>query len=159
MTAHKPKTTAQLKRIFGLVKKARLPFDKDQQSGAAVAASHGRVDRLSLLTFDEANRLITTLGGEPLSFTTTPRRTRNYRNQQAGIQMIASAAQQQKLEDLWFAVYGRTPQGLETLCERTIKSPRPRTALEAGKMIEAVKSMNRRAAAPTEVEPTFRRVA
>lgn len=156
-----PKTNFQLRRIFGLAKQKGIPFEEEDQCEAAATISRGRVERLSLLSFDEANALIVQLGGEAMSFKFTPRRTRNYRNQQAGIQTIATAAHLQKMEDLWFAFPHRTPNGLTQICLNTIKQERPRTADECNKIVEAVKSMNKRenASASTPPQPKFRRVA
>lgn len=137
-----PKTNSQLGRIFGLAKK--LGLDEDTVRGAAVVVSRGRVDRLSLLSFDEANALIVRLGGDPFSSSRTPRRTVNYHRQQAGVQQIAQADHLALMDEL-AAGRGIGTEGLERLCRRMLKgNSRPRTTAETNKIVEALKAMAKR---------------
>jgi hypothetical protein len=71
-------------------------------------------------------------------------RTQQLRRQKAGVKQIVSPAQVKKIDDLWFRFSHRTAQGLDALVRRTIKRPSPTTTEEANKIIEAIKSMNRR---------------
>jgi hypothetical protein len=83
------KTNEQLRRIFGLAKSRG--FDKEDLEALAFEISDGRIARLSLLSFDEANALIRRLGGDEIS--SIPRRTLRYRRRQAGIPQIATTRQ------------------------------------------------------------------
>lgn len=137
---HKPKNNEQLRRIFGLAK--RRDLRRDQLATYADEVSYGRVERLSLLSFDEANRLITRLGGDPVP--AYARRTINHHRQLAGVPQIAGQRQLRYMRDLT-AKRGITEDGLERLCRRMLKgSPRPRTTAETNKIIEAIKAMNHR---------------
>ncbi len=138
-----PKTNSQLQRIFGLAKP--LGCSKEDLEDLAFEISEGRVDRLSQLSFAEANAMIERLGGSLQSM--TPARTLRYRRTKAGIPQIASHTQIALLKRL---VDGRgiSEEGLERLCRRMLKGqPKPRTTADANKIIEAIKSMNRRDAA------------
>ncbi len=134
------KTHAQLQRIFGLAKP--LGCTKEDLENLAFELTNGRVERLSTLTFREANAMIERLGGSPLS--QTPGRTLRHRRQKAGVPQIASHAQLEFLRKLAEA-RGITDDGFERLCRRMLRGqPRPRTTAEANKIIEAIKAMNRR---------------
>lgn len=157
MKKPQPKIAAQIRRMFALAKgpaeHAWMPVKEYLENLAG--------KRLSMLSFDEANTIIAKLGGDPVSRKFVPRRTRNYHNQQAGIKTIATAAHLQKLDDLWQMFPHRTDSGLTAICQRTIKRDRPRTADECNKIVEAVKSMNKREreSTPAPQQPKFRRVA
>lgn len=135
------KTFAQQKRIFGLCK--RLGLDDDTRRGAVAVVTTGRTDSVGQLTFDEANALIVHLGGDPLDSRTVPRRTRSYHRQQAGIKQIAQPAHLRLMRDL-AAGRGITEEGLRRMGERMLKHWPPHTTAETNKIIEALKSMNRR---------------
>lgn len=140
MTKPKPKTHAQLQRIFGLGHK--WGFGKEDLEELCWEISDGKIERLSFLTFDLANAMIERLGGEP--FSAVSRRTVNYRRQQAGISQIATKQQLRFLDEL-AEKRGISETGLERLCRRMLAGrPRPRTTIEANKIIEAIKAMNRR---------------
>ncbi len=142
MQKFQPKTKEQIGRIFGLARKQGIDFDDDVKAGFAVTVSSGRVDRLSLLSFDEANVLIKNLGGDV--FSSTPRRTVNYHRQQAGVQQIAQANHLGLMRELADG-RGISEDGLKNLCRRMLKgSPSPRTTDETNKIIEALKAMNER---------------
>lgn len=139
----RPKTNQQTKAIFKLAKKRGIEMDDDTRADFAVTVSKGRTDRISLLTFDEANDLIRHLGGEPVLSSATPRRTVNYHRQQAGVQQIA----QKEHLDLMYRLADRrnmTIAGLTSLANKIIKHFPPRTTTETNKVIEAIKAMNRR---------------
>jgi hypothetical protein len=136
---HKPKTHQQLQRIFGLARP--LNCAKEDLEELAFEISEGRVERLSSLSFDEANAMIARLGGEP--FGELSPRTVRHRRQQAGVPMIATKRQLRFLYDL-AAKRGISDDGFDRLCRRMIQKPKPRTSAEVSKMIEAIKAMNRR---------------
>lgn len=161
MSNSQPKTTEQLRAIFGLGKKLNCAKeDLEEMAGM----------RLSLLSFDQANAMIVRLGGDafPTPAGPAPRRTQNYRKQKQGIKTIVTAQQLDKLDRLWFRFDHRTPAGLEAISRRVNKgAARPRTTEECNRVIEAVKSMNERdglssrqpSAASGQKEPAFRRGA
>lgn len=135
------KCNRQLRAIFGLARKRGL----DKPDLEALAAETAGVSRLSRLSFKDANRLIVRLGGEPFPLVspvadTTPRRTVNYRRQKAGVVALASPRHLEYLETL-ARNRGITPQGLDRLCMRMLRSRRPRTARGCNAVIEAIKSM------------------
>ena len=141
----KMKTTGQLKRIFGLAKPVNC--SKEDLEELAFDVTDGRTDRLSKLYFDEANKMIERLGGKAFhkkSFSPS-RRTVNHRKQKAGIKTIVSNQHLSKMQSEWFKKKHRTQHGLEVMCQRIIKKDKPRTAQECNKVIEAIKSMNKRA--------------
>ena len=136
-----PNTYKQLKAIFALAK-SRDFGDEDLRSLAA-DVSAGRVERLSLLSFDEANRMIVHLGGEAMFSSRTPRRTINFHRQQAGVKQIAQASHLDLMYTL-AANRGMTITGLASLAERIIKHFPPRTTADTNKVIEGLKAMNAR---------------
>ncbi|MGE3385078.1 MAG: hypothetical protein AB7L70_19300 [Pyrinomonadaceae bacterium] len=141
-----PKTNAQIGRIFGLAKKRGIELDDDTKAGFALTASAGRTDRLSRLSFDEANVVITNLGGDAYT-RDTPRRTVNYHRQQAGVQQIAQGSHLELMRTLAEG-RGITEEGLRSLCRRMLRGKdAPRTTAETNKIIEALKAMNARDAA------------
>lgn len=153
-----PKTTEQLRAIFGLGKK--LGFDKERLEELASVQTAGQVERLSLLSFDQANAMIVHLGGDafpqsalsdPLS--AVPRRTVNHHKQKAGIVTMASP-KALALMDRLAAERNMTPEGLERMCLRMLKKKRPTTAKGCSAVIEAIKKMNAR-----DKKPTTRRAA
>lgn len=143
MPKFQPKTSKQLRAIFGLAKP--LNCDEDSLRELAAEVSNNRIARLSLLSFAEANALIKRLGGEPFSFGgTTPRRTVNYQKQQAGIPTIETRRHLNLMDDL-ANKRGMSAEGLQKLCRRMLKGKsRPTTTSEGNKIIEALKAMNRR---------------
>lgn len=144
MSSFTPKTTEQLRAIFGLGK--NLGCEKSDLEELAADITGGRVERLSLLSFDEANAMISRLGGEPFnpsSSSPVPRRTANYRKQRDGIVTMATPKALALMDDL-AAKRNMSPEGLERMCMRMFKSKRPRTATACNAVIEALKSMNAR---------------
>lgn len=136
------KTTEQLRAIFGLGKK--LNCEKADLEELAADVTNGRIERLSLLTFDEANAMIVRLGGEAFPVSpAVPRRTANHRKQQAGIKTVETARHLNLIDEL-ARLRNMSPEGLERLCRRMIKKPRPVTTAEGNKIVEALKAMNRR---------------
>jgi hypothetical protein len=136
-----PKTTAQLRAIFGLGRKRRCT-DEDLRE-LAYDVTSGRIERLSQLSFDEANSMITRLGGDAFTTSRVPRRTVNYHRQQAGVKQIAQSAHLHKMQELADG-RGITEEGLKNLCRRMLGHYRPLTTSETNKIIEALKAMNAR---------------
>lgn len=137
-----PKTNEQLRRIFGLAKP--LGLDEDDLRQLAADRTGGRVARLSLLSFDEANEMIRHLGGDPLTLAArTPRRTVNHHRQQAGVKQISQGRHLKLMRDLARG-RGISDEGLRNLCRRMLQHDAPRTTAETNKIIEALKAMNAR---------------
>jgi hypothetical protein len=142
MPSFRPKENFQIRRIFGLAKP--LNCGEDDLRELAADVSHGRVERLSMLNYDEANAMIVRLGGEPFDSSRTPRRTVNYHRQQAGVKQIAQPVHLEKMVRLADG-RGISKDGLERLCRRMLKGNSwPRTTDETNKIIEALKAMNAR---------------
>jgi hypothetical protein len=146
MPKFQPKTSKQIRAIFGLGKKVYCT--KEDLEEMASDVTNGRVDRLSLLSFGEANAMIRRLGGEPFPAMAalTPRRTVNYRRQQAGVQQIAQPQHLKLMRDL-AAGRNMTDAGLQSMGLRMLKHWPPHTTDETNKIIEAIKAMNARDAA------------
>ncbi len=141
----KLRTKAQNSLMFGLASRAGVSHDDLREWTSEI--TNGRTDHTSELYFHEAVQIIDRLQAfvNPTA-DKTPRRTQQYRRQQAGVDQIVSPQQLQKLNDLWFSKPERTASGLESICFRTIKVNSPRTTKQCNAIIEAVKSMNRREA-------------
>ena len=137
-----PKTTDQLRAIFGLGK--GLGFGKEDLEQMACELTDGRVERLSLLSFDQANAMIQRLGGDPFPVSgPVPVRTANHRRQKAGVKQIETVKHLNLIDEL-ARLRNMSPEGLERLCMRMIKKPRPTTTAEGNKIVEALKAMNAR---------------
>lgn len=147
--SNQPKTTDQLRAIFGLGKEKGL--DKADLEALADEISEGRVvdpatnsPRLSLLTFDDANAVITHLGGDAFPADgSVPKRTQNYRKQKAGIDTIESAKQLKLIRDL-AAKRNMGEDGLTKLAGRMRLPWPPQTTKQGNKIAEALKDMNAR---------------
>lgn len=139
----KLRTKAQNSLMWGLAKK--IGVTHDDLSEMAFDVSGGRTEHTSELYQTEMVKLIDRLEefANPKK-DKTPRRTTNYRKQKAGVVTLVTPEHLEKLNREWNKVQGRTPSGLESICIRTIKVERPRTAQECNKIINAVQSMNRR---------------
>lgn len=135
------KTLSQNKAIFALG--ARRGCAHEDLRELAFDITGGRTDSIKQLTFDEANGVITRLGGRAVTEPGVSRRTTQYRRQQAGVKQIVSPLQKGLIEKL---VRGRgiTAEGERSLCQRIIKRDEPTTTVEANKIIEALKAMNTR---------------
>lgn len=134
-----PKTTAQVRAIFGL---ARSAGHGDDEHRAVIAkVTEERKHSARDLTFDEANLVIEHYNGR--AFKPSPRRTVLHRRQQRGVKQIVSAAQLELIATLasqrqWSA------ETLRKFCIRQAGHFPLRTTEDANKVIEALKSMNRR---------------
>lgn len=134
-----PKTNSQLRAIFGLGRP--LGMAKEDLEELAFEITGERTERLSQLTFDEANAMIVRLGGEAFA----PEghvavRTRNWRNQKAGVKRVESDRHRRLIADL-AQKRGMSDIGLANLCMRIIKRREPVTTAQGNKVVEALKAM------------------
>lgn len=132
------RTLKQNRIIHQLLTKHGL--DREDKRGLVIEISRGRVDSSAKLNKEEANALITRLGGIPPR---PSRQTLQRRRREAGVKMIVTPRQLALLDQLWFKFNHRTDEGLRKFCRRVIKTHRPRTTEEANKIIEGIKAMNR----------------
>lgn len=134
-----PKTTEQLRAIFGLGRS--LGMAKEDLEELAFDLTGGRTARLSQITFDEANAIVVRLNGDPFPAPGhVARRTMAYRDQKAGIKRIESARHLRLISDL-AAKRGMSEAALAGLCKRIIKRTHPVTTAQGNKVIEALKAM------------------
>ena len=143
MSRQAKKTLAQHRRIFALGTKLGCGVEELRE----MAENEFGDSSLSNLTFDQANHLIKRLGGYPFPsrVQSAPRRTVQHQRQKAGIPSIVSPTHIDFMRKLWRTVEGRTDPGLEALTRKILGHAKPRTGAECNKVIEAIKSMNRRA--------------
>lgn len=141
-----PRTTDQNSRMHGLASERGVGRDGLHELAAEI--TNGRTESTSQLSFDEANRVIERLGGEPLppaGAAPLSIRSQQSRRQKAGVKQIVSASQLELMQQLWHARAGRTRDGLKALCRKVNKGlDRPRTTEQCNRVIEAIKSMNKR---------------
>lgn len=153
MSSHNPKTTDQLRAIFGLGKQVNMAKEDLEELAADVTG--GRVERLSLLSFDEANAIIVRLGGDAFPGAGhVNARTANHRRQKLGVKQVETNKHLRLIRDL-AAKRNMSDAGLASLCMRIIKKPAPVTTAQGNKIVEALKAMNRRDTATA----TLRRAA
>lgn len=134
--ASRPKSTGQLKAIFGEGRKCGLDDDGIRDVVEDVTK---RTRHVSELSYTEAERVIERLKGK--SF--VPRRTLQYRRAKQGIKQVVQEGQLKLIADLatqrnWSA------EGLVKFCRHQCGHHPLRTTEDANKVIEALKSMNRR---------------
>ncbi len=136
------KTVEQNKAIFGLGGKLGMHIDDIRDLAEDVTG--GRTRSLKEISFQEANAMIVRMGGEAFPVSpAAPRRTVNHRKQKASVVTLPSPKALALMERL-AADRGMSPEGLERMCLRMLKSKRPITALGCNAVIEALKSMNKR---------------
>ncbi len=136
------KTTEQLRAIFGLGRQRDLV--KEDLELLAAEVTNNRTCRLSKLSFDEANQMVTRLGGDAFpSPGHVALRTLNHRRQKAGIKQVETAKHTRLIRDL-AARRNMSEAGLASLCMRVIKRPAPLTTAQGNKIVEALKAMNAR---------------
>jgi galactokinase len=138
------KTKAQNSAIFGLG--ARLKCSHEDLRELAFDVTNGRTDQISELTFDEANGMISRLGGRP--FVKNPqfdsKRAEQHRKQEAGVETIATGTHKDFMRSL-ARKRGMDAAGLGDLSAKVNKGLRePRTSKEVNRVVEAIKAMNRR---------------
>lgn len=132
----RPKTTPQVRAIFGESRKCGLD---DEQLRDTVESVTGRTRHISELTYVEAERVIEKLKGK--SFVS--RRTLQYRRAKQGIKQVVQEGQLTLIAELasqrnWSA------EALVNFCQRQCGHHPLRTTEDANKVIEALKAMNRR---------------
>jgi hypothetical protein len=130
-----PKTTAQLRAIYGLAKKRGL--DNDELH--ALVKEHTRKASIARLNVTEADAVIAQLGGEPLA----ARRTIQHRRRQAGVNQVVQPGQLQYIASL-ASQRDWSPESLQDFCRRQAGHFPLRTTKDANKVIEALKAMNKR---------------
>ncbi len=138
------KSLGQLRAIFGLAKQRGL---SDDELRSLVEETTRKADEagkrsISALSRHEAALVIDRLNGQ----SSTPRRTTQHRRKVSGVVQIASSSHLELMRSL-AARRGLPETGLENLSARIIGHYPPRTTAETNKVVEALKAMNRRAAA------------
>lgn len=104
--------------------------------------SNGRTETSADLSVEEADRLISALGGVPPAHS---RRTQQRRNKAAGVIALITPAQTQTLNALAEARWGTDyAKPLSALCQRMHRRNAPHTSKQAQSLIEAIKSMQAR---------------
>lgn len=153
----KPKTNAQVRRMFGLAKPkadaSRMDVKNYLENVAEVLTAdyENEIDgkeHLSDLTFDEANKVIKWLGGDPFPTYGHSRRMENYRKQAAGVKSIETDAQLKLIREL-AAQRNIGDDGLGRLATRMRLPWPPNTTEQGNKLTEALKAMIARDKAPT----------
>ena len=136
------KTTAQNRAIFKLKEQRGLTHEDLRDLCAEV--SNSEICFVHDLDFETANKIIHRLGGVLFSNTDNrSRRTVQRLRQQAGVPQVASKPHLKLMRDL-ASKRGITPDGLRAICQHTIKKNQPVTTAETNKIVEALKSINRR---------------
>jgi hypothetical protein len=133
-----PKSTVQVRAIYGIARKNGLD---DELLHDVVESVTKRTRSIAALTHVEANQVIAHLKGE--AYPPTPRRTVQHRRKRAGVQQVI----QQGQLDLIAALATQRNWSAQTLidfCKRQCGHHPLRTTKDANKVIEALKSMNRR---------------
>lgn len=134
------KSNTQNKAIFALG--AKWKMHHEDLRDLAFDVTQGRTDKISELTFDEANGMISRLGGTP--FHSKSKRTVQHYRQQAGIKQIATEKHLKLMRDL-AERRGMSAEGLGDISAGVNKGNRtPHTTKEVNNVIEALKAMNKR---------------
>lgn len=125
--------------IFGLAKTRGL---NDEMLHSLIEAE---VEKTSIkeLSFAEANKVIVALGGKSFLRGQSPRRTRQHHHKESGVTQIVTEEQLALINKLALK-RNWTATSLDNFCRRMLKRPRPKTTIEANKIIEALKAMNSR---------------
>ena len=146
--SQRPKSPGQVRTIFGEAKRRGVDADQLHEIVADVvtqdailrhAAPHKNPESIKSLSYAEAERVIQRLKGH--SF--VPLRTLQYRRQRAGVKQIITRDQEEKIAALasqrhWSA------ETLVNFCKRQCGHHPLRTTVDANKVIEALKAMNKR---------------
>lgn len=147
----KKRTPVQNRKMFGL--KSKIGLEHEDLREMAYDITNGETEHTSELTIEECDKLIARLESFlPKEEKRSPRTIR-YHRQKAGVVNINVAKQWKTIQDLWLKFPHRRLSGLEKICLRTIKKPKPLTTKEANKIFEAVKSMNQREEAKSKPQP------
>ena len=141
MPNFQPKTLQQNRAIFGLGVKRGCAHEDLRE--LAFDVTKGRTDQISKLSFSEANGMIERLGGRAFTPQFGSKRTQQHHHQKAVVITIVSTDQKGKIEKL---LRGRNigADGYKSLCLRMLNHTEPHTTMEASKIIEALKAMNKR---------------
>lgn len=141
----RPKTTGQVRAIFGEARKCGLDNEALHELVASVllngqpSSVAGREASIAQLSYSEAERVIERLKGRAF----LPRRTLQYRRAKQGIKQVVQEAQLALIAQL--ATQRNWPaETLVRFCKRQCGHHPLRTTEDANKVIEALKSMNRR---------------
>lgn len=137
------KTKAQVARIWGLARSKQM---NDELLHSLVLAETNK-HSIRLLSKDEADKVIVALGGEALTQARgNSKRTQQARARKANVTTLINDAQRGLIAVLARKRWGAeaAPATLEKLCLSTIKRTAPLTSIEAIKMIQALRGMNRR---------------
>lgn len=149
-SAKRPRTKGQNSLMFALANQVGVTHNDLKDWTFEI--TNGRTEHTSELYYSEAVKIIDRLQSYVKKQTgKVSQRTIQYRRQQAGIKQIVTQDQLDKIQREWKEVEGRTPSGLESLCFRILKYDKPRTTADANKVIEAIKSMNKRAQNSTNI--------
>ena len=132
----KPKTSGQVQAIFAEARKRRIDQDGLRDIVEDVTR---RTRSIKELTYNEAQRVIQRLKGN--SF--VPLRTLQYRRQQAGVPQLVTQQQLNLIGEL-ASQREMSVEALTKFSKRVCKREMPRTTADANKVIEGLKSMNRR---------------
>jgi hypothetical protein len=133
-----PKSTAQVRAIYGIARRSGLD---DELLHDTVESVTKRTRSIAALTRLEADQVIAHLKGE--AFTPTPRRTVQHRRKRAGVQQVIQQGQLDLIASL-ASQRGWSAQTLIDFCKRQCGHHPLRTTKDANKVIEALKSMNKR---------------
>jgi hypothetical protein len=141
MTDAKKKEPGQVRAIYGLARASKLD---DELLHDAVEFVTGRTRSIADLTFSEANKVIEHLGGRKFAASgSTPRRTTQYRRAKEGVTQVVQPGQLELIAKL-ATQRNWKPDSLIKFCRRQAGHHPLRTTQDANKVIEALKSMNRR---------------
>jgi hypothetical protein len=133
----RPKTSGQVKTIFGEGRKCNLDDDGLRDVVESVTR---RTRSIKSLTWAEAQRVIEKLKGQQF----VPTRTLQYRRAKQGIKQVVQDGQLKLIAELASQRQGWTAASLVKFCNRQCGHHPLRTTEDANKVIEALKDMNRR---------------
>jgi Protein of unknown function (DUF1018) len=134
--ASQPKSPTQLRAIFAEGRKQGLGHEELREVAESVT---NRTRSLSELTHAEAESMLRRLKGSGF----VPLRTLQHRRKQQGVEQIVRPGQIKLIAKL-ASQRAWSKDALVHFCDRQCGFPRPRTTTHANKVIEALKSMNRR---------------
>jgi hypothetical protein len=130
------KTHSQVKAIFAEAKKRGF---EDEDLRDVVEDVTRRTRHISELSYSEAQNVIRRLKAADF----VPTRTLQHRRAKSGVKQVVTPEMLTLIAELasqrnWSA------ETLQNFCLRQCKKPKPRTTADANKVIEALKSMNKR---------------
>lgn len=131
-----PKSSGQLRAIFAEARKHGLDHEALREMAESITR---RTRQLRELTHAEAESLLRQLRGRDF----VSLRTIQYRRQQGGIEQVVRPGQIKLIAKL-ASQRAWSSEALLKFCQRQCGFSRPRTTAQANKIIEALKSMNKR---------------